>query len=193
MKKTNNKYRNNSSNNTIYSLNYKFDSNSIAGKICGTALDLIKRYNDFAKDAQSNNDYVNAEIFRQYAEHYRKIVTEINERKNQQRQAMPAETVENRDNAETTAAEAPTEKTVADQPEIAAPVAAAAETASVAGDNVAKTPRREVRKSFKIIEISHAKADEAKAENNAEKDQTAETSAPAPKRVYRRRTIAATS
>ena len=184
MKKTNNKYRNNSSNNTIYSLNYKFDSNSIAGKICGTALDLIKRYNDFAKDAQSNNDY---------AEHYRKIVTEINERKNQQRQAMPVETAENRDNAETTAAEAPAEKTVADQSEVAAPAAVAAEATPVVGDNVAKTPRREVRKSFKIIEISHAKADEAKAENNAEKEPVAEAAAPAPKRVYRRRTVAATS
>ena len=38
-------------------------------------------YNDLAKEAHSNNDYVTAEIFRQYAEHYRKIVTEINERK----------------------------------------------------------------------------------------------------------------
>lgn len=69
-------------------------------KISGTALDLIKRYNDFAKDAQSNNDYVNAEIFRQYAEHYRKIVTEINERKNQQRQAFAAENGELRNEAE---------------------------------------------------------------------------------------------
>ena len=111
-------------------------------------MDLIKRYNDFAKDAQSNNDYVNAEIFRQYAEHYRKIVTEINERKNQQRQAMPVETAENRDNAETTAAEAPAEKTVADQSEVAAPAAVAAETTPVVSDNVAKTPRREVRKVF---------------------------------------------
>ena len=81
MKKVNNRYRNNNSNNAIYSLNYKFDSNSIAGKISGTALDLIKRYNDLAKEAHSNNDYVTAEIFRQYAEHHRKIVTEINERK----------------------------------------------------------------------------------------------------------------
>ncbi len=192
MKKTNNKYRNNSSNNTIYSLNYKFDSNSIAGKICGTALDLIKRYNDFAKDAQSNNDYVNAEIFRQYAEHYRKIVTEINERKNQQRQAMPGETAENRDNAETTAAETPAEKTAAPQSEVAVPVAVT-ETPADETEKVAKMPRREVRKSFKIIEISHAKADEAKAENNAEKDPAAEAAAPAPKRVYRRRTVAATS
>ena len=82
MKKSNNnsKYRNN--NNQIYSLNYKFDSCSIAGKVSGTALDLIKKYNELAKEAQSGSDYVNAEIFRQYAEHYRKIVTEINEKKN---------------------------------------------------------------------------------------------------------------
>lgn len=81
MKKNNSKYRNN--NNQIYSLNYKFDSCSIAGKINGTALDLIKKYNELAKEAHSNNDYVNAEIFRQYAEHYRKIVTEINEKRSQ--------------------------------------------------------------------------------------------------------------
>lgn len=52
MKKMNNKYRNN--NNQIYSLNYKFDSTSIAGKISGTALDLIKKYNELAKEAHGN-------------------------------------------------------------------------------------------------------------------------------------------
>ena len=46
-------------------------------------MDLIKRYNELAKEAHTNNDYVSAEVFRQYAEHYRKIVTEINEKKNQ--------------------------------------------------------------------------------------------------------------
>ncbi len=84
MKKTNNKFRNNSgNNNNIYSLNYKFDSVCMAGKFNGTALDLIKRYNELAKEAQSRGDYVDMEVFRQYAEHYRKIVTEINARKNQ--------------------------------------------------------------------------------------------------------------
>ena len=90
MKRTNNKFRNNNYNNQIYSLNYKFDSNSIAGKISGTALDLIKRYNELAKEAHTNNDYVSAEVFRQYAEHYRKIVTEINEKKNQAQAAKNA-------------------------------------------------------------------------------------------------------
>lgn len=78
----NNKFRNNA----IYSLNYKFDSVSSAGKVSGTALDLIKKYNELAKEAHSNGDYVAMEVFRQYAEHYRKIVTEINERKTQNRE-----------------------------------------------------------------------------------------------------------
>ena len=80
MKKQNNIYRNGNNNNG-YTLNYKFDSVSIAGKISGTALDLIRRYNDLAKEAQSSGDYVDMEIYRQYAEHYRKIVTDINERR----------------------------------------------------------------------------------------------------------------
>lgn len=84
MKKINNKFRNNNNNNQIYSLNYRFDSISIAGKCSGTALDLIKRYNELAKEAQANSDYVSAETFRQFAEHYRKIVTDINEKKNSQ-------------------------------------------------------------------------------------------------------------
>ena len=62
MKKMNNKYRNN--NNQIYSLNYKFDSTSIAGKISGTALDLIKKYNELAKEAHGNGNYVEMEVFR---------------------------------------------------------------------------------------------------------------------------------
>lgn len=87
MKKNNNKYRNN--NNNMYNLNYRFDSLSPAGKCSGTALDLIKRYNDLAKEAHSGGNYVEMEVFRQYAEHYRKIVTEINERKNNAQSQQP--------------------------------------------------------------------------------------------------------
>ncbi len=101
--KKNIRYRNNNNNNNynqIYSLNYKFDSTSIAGKCSGTALDLIKRYNELAKEAQGNGDYVNAEVFRQYAEHYRKIVTEINERKNAARPFHENNKDENQEAAE---------------------------------------------------------------------------------------------
>ena len=88
MKKNNNKFRNN--NNNMYNLNYRFDSLSPAGKCSGTALDLIKRYNDLAKEAHSGGNYVEMEVFRQYAEHYRKIVTEINERKNNAQAQQPS-------------------------------------------------------------------------------------------------------
>ena len=89
-KNNNNKFRNN--NNNIYNLNYRFDSISPAGKFSGTALDLIRRYNDLAKEAQTAGNYVEMEVFRQYAEHYRKIVTEANERRAYFQQQNAAET-----------------------------------------------------------------------------------------------------
>ena len=148
MKKMNNKYRNNNNNNNynqIYSLNYKFDSTSPAGKCSGTALDLIKKYNELAKEAHMNNDYVGAEVFRQYAEHYRKIVTEINERKNQNQRARENENTSiSNDNA--------------DAPAAAAPVAAVETPVSAATAPLSETPAAPApvveKKAFKIIEIS---------------------------------------
>ncbi|MBQ8785015.1 MAG: DUF4167 domain-containing protein [Alphaproteobacteria bacterium] len=175
MKKVNNRYRNNNSNNAIYSLNYKFDSNSIAGKISGTALDLIKRYNDLAKEAHSNNDYVTAEIFRQYAEHYRKIVTEINERK----QAREQQEANDNANADVKAEAAPTtdnninETTVENQAPIAEVV-----TETPAEQEVKEVKKtRSVKKSFHVIEIN-------KTENEEKEPVKA-------KRVYRRKTVEA--
>ena len=165
MKKTNNRYRNNNSSNTIYSLNYKFDSNSIAGKISGTALDLIKRYNDLAKDALSNSDHVTAEIFRQYAEHYRKIVTEINERKNSRDQQFEAN-----DNSVNTQAEAQDSAPVQPQPQTE--VVTPAPVEDIAGNENSQP----AKKSFHVIEINQ----------NAE---TAETNSKS-RRPYRRKTAA---
>lgn len=139
----NNKFRGN----PVYSLNYKFDSVSAAGKFSGTALDLIKRYNELAKEAQSNGNYVEMEVFRQYAEHYRKIVTEINERKNQHReyQSENQQVAEEGNNnlVETQAAEptpenapVPTENTV---------------------ETAAEKPHRG-RRSLKVVEVSEADA-----------------------------------
>ena len=181
MKKINNRYRNNNSSNTIYSLNYKFDSNSIAGKVSGTALDLIKRYNDLAKDAHSNNDYVTAEIFRQYAEHYRKIVTEINERRTSFReQADNAAGIDNATLSENT--ENINANTIAEE---SAPQENV--TTAESAENTAKEPvAAEVkpagrRKSFHVIEISKSKPEEKTPEIAAEEASIK------PKRVYRRK------
>jgi hypothetical protein len=149
------KYRNNNyNNNQIYSINYKFDSISPAGKCSGTALDLIKRYNELAKEAHGNGNYVEAEVFRQYAEHYRKIVTEINERKNshfgnRDNENAPAEA--NTQNNDTSAEDAPVTSETA-------PLAEAADTTAVATSVAEESTLIETKpkKSFTVIEVSEA-------------------------------------
>lgn len=163
MKKQNNRFRNgNNNNNNGYTLNYKFDSVSIAGKISGTALDLIRRYNDLAKEAQSSGNYVEMEVYRQYAEHYRKIVTDINERRNARAENpnKPEETMP----AEATAAEKsePTEITPA------------------ANGYVETLPATEAVKSFTVVEI-----DDSKDKKESSKEKT--SAEDKPKRVVRRR------
>lgn len=162
MKKQNNRFRNGNNNNG-YTLNYKFDSVSIAGKISGTALDLIRRYNDLAKEAQGNGDYVDMEIYRQYAEHYRKIVTDINERRQSRYEQSRAE--------ENTPAEAESSTPAENEDNANTEVAATPEEAP--NGYVETLPASEPVKSFQVVEISE------------EKETTA--SAPRAKRVYRRR------
>ena len=146
MKKISNKYRNANSNNSAYSLNYKFDSMSSAGKISGTALELIKKYNELAKEAHSNGNYTEMENFRQYAEHYRKIVTDINEKKNNFKQQETTPATENANNAEP-------EKAADDKCE-----------SSVQSEETIEKKAKRSAKQFKVIEIS-----EEKQENEAEK------------------------
>lgn len=143
----------------MYSLNYKFDSVSAAGKFSGTALDLIKRYNELAKEAQSNGNYVEMEVFRQYAEHYRKIVTEINERKNQHREYQN----ENQQNSEENVPETNNNNLVETQ---AAELTL--ETEKAPEENVSETvadnkPRRG-RRSLKVVEVSEEAAAETPKE-----------------------------
>lgn len=145
------KYRNNNYNNQVYSINYKFDSVSPAGKFCGTALDLIKKYNELAKEAHANGNYVEAEVFRQYAEHYRKIVTEINERKNirfnnkdTQANNETSETNEEIDNTEAQNTQAPAENNDSEKKS----------SESQQENTLVETKVKSSKKSFKVIEVS---------------------------------------
>ena len=150
--KKNSKYRSsNNYNSQIYSLNYKFDNISSAGKFSGTALDLIKRYNELAKEAQGNGDYVEAENFRQYAEHYRKIVTEINERKNQRTNYQNSTEEKTVDKSESKSEDAGLDKEVAINEEKIQPVN---------DDKSEGAPSK--KRSFKVIEI--------KPDNNSDGD-----------------------
>lgn len=171
MKKINNKYRNNNNNysNQIYSLNYKFDSSSPAGKFNGTALDLIKKYNELAKDSLSNNDYVGAEVFRQYAEHYRKIVTDINEKK-MQRSNQQRENERNENSIE--------------EPASSNDNAVVLESGEIPAAEKAETIPAVEKKEFKVIEIN---------ETTPLASENKEEAAQPKKRVYRRKAVAASA
>lgn len=175
MKKQNNRFRNgNNNNNNGYTLNYKFDSVSIAGKISGTALDLIRRYNDLAKEAQGCGNYVEMEVYRQYAEHYRKIVTDINERRNaraenQNQNQNKVEVEESSTSAETVTAER-------NEPVEATPAA---------NGYVETLPATEPAKSFTVVEIKDKK--EKSETPTIEKEKASEDDKP--KRVVRRRAV----
>jgi len=166
MKKQNNRFRNGNNNNG-YTLNYKFDSVSIAGKISGTALDLIRRYNDLAKEAQSSGDYVEMEIYRQYAEHYRKIVTDINER----RQSRQENNFKNSNQETENSTEEQSENVEVSQENNEQVVSDNGYVETLPSGSEAKV------KSFEVVEIS---------ENNEDKEEVIKE-APKPKRVYRRR------
>ena len=163
MKKINNsnRFRNNNNGNSVYSLNYKFDSVSTAGKFTGTALDLIKRYNELAKEAQSRGDYVDMEVFRQYAEHYRKIVTEINSRKNQAREANAAElenTITNIENASEQASVIETQPATQEQTEQTAETLEKTETPKV----------RRLKRGFTVVEVTKAQTEPEVSANENE-------------------------
>lgn len=147
----NNKFRNNA----IYSLNYKFDSVSVAGKFSGTALELIKKYNELAKEAQGNGNYVEMEVFRQYAEHYRKIVTEINERKNQVRDNQNDTSVAKAEEAET---DKPVDNGLVETESAEQPATEIPATEQAAEKKVHR------RRNFTIIEVSEGSAEQSPAQ-----------------------------
>lgn len=180
MKKiNNNKFRGNA----VYSLNYKFDSVSPAGKCSGTALDLIKRYNELAKEAQNNGDYVGMEVFRQYAEHYRKIVTEINERKYQPRENQGANNAANGDSQSPESQAAENSETADASVENASSEEQnAAENSTAAANAEEKAPVKKTRRTraFTVVDAS----------KTAEKTDLVETEPAKPhRRMSGRRTV----
>ncbi len=184
MKKiSNNRFRNNNAN-SIYSLNYKFDSVSSAGKFNGTALDLIKKYNELAKEAQSRGDYVDMEVYRQYAEHYRKIVTEINARRTQNRDAgQPNQSTDEQTQGDTS------ENQVAESDNNLVETEAAPrmeeEPKNEADNESAPAKAHRTKRSFTIVEVAGNEADSVSANENNETPEE-----PKKRRVYRKKAAA---
>lgn len=55
-----------------------YDSNGPEVRIRGTAHQISEKYEALAKDARSSGDMVLAESYLQHAEHYQRIITELN-------------------------------------------------------------------------------------------------------------------
>ena len=69
--------------------NQNFDSNGPEVKVRGSAQQVLDKYLQLARDAQSSGDRVKAEGYLQYAEHYYRIVNV--EQENSDRQNRPAQ------------------------------------------------------------------------------------------------------
>jgi hypothetical protein len=66
-----------------------FDSNGPDVRIRGNAFQVHEKYLALARDAQSSGDRVAAENYLQHAEHYFRIITQINESEQRQRGGDP--------------------------------------------------------------------------------------------------------
>ncbi|HHS88846.1 MAG TPA: DUF4167 domain-containing protein [Rhodobacteraceae bacterium] len=125
-------------------MNRVFDSSGPEGKVRGTPQQIIEKYNQLARDAQLSNDIVAAENFQQHAEHYTRLLSEAQreiearreaqEREHRERQQARAEQQQSRrgehqqqpqrgGDAQPATGEAPvTDPSMADQPDVLAPV-----------------------------------------------------------------------
>ena len=169
---------NNSNNNNSNNPNKHFESNGPDVRIRGSAAQILEKYQQYARDAQTSGDRVKAEALFQHAEHYARIVAEITKEQDKvrlEREARDAEKsareaeerAERMAKAEERAAErvADEEKDPGDAPE--------AKADDDDGDTPA--PRRRTRKP--------------RAEATESKESDTDTDAEKPKR--RRRTYAA--
>ena len=96
-----------------------YESNGPAGKVRGTAQQVLDKYLGLARDAQSSGDRIGAEFFFQFAEHYFRVLNADGGNANQMRRDKQAQTPEEpaADNNMLDAEDA----AVSDQPTKAAP------------------------------------------------------------------------
>ena len=66
--------------------NRAYDSNGPAGKLRGTAAQLVEKYTSLARDARVGRDRVLVENYFQHAEHYQRLINEIAAQQAQQQQ-----------------------------------------------------------------------------------------------------------
>ena len=167
-----------------------FDSSSAAGRVRGTAQQLIDKYMSLAKDARNQDDRVMYETYLQYADHYTRLLAQaiLNEQPrtaSQNADAQPeAETAQVQNIEIKTADEAQDSESLAQ----ADAENAAAEPSEQAGETVTpapeKRPIRARRPRQKIFTPqTRAKASEGKAQAKAALEQNAADASQSPEQA----------
>ncbi|MEL6860677.1 MAG: DUF4167 domain-containing protein [Pseudomonadota bacterium] len=174
--------RSGGNNNNNPNPNRHYESNGPDVRIRGSAQQILDKYLQYARDAQTSGDRVKAEALFQHAEHYARIVAEFEKQKEEARlerearEAAKAEERAARDAERAAQAEADGE-TVSDE-------SAEAETGSD-GETAEAKPRRRGRKPREDAEVETANAANGEATDTAE---PVEASADAEEQPKRRRT-----
>ena len=81
---------NNRNNNNRNNLNRSMESNGPDVRIRGTAAHIAEKYQQLARDAQSAGDSVAAESYWQFAEHYNRLIAQVNAAQAAQREEQQA-------------------------------------------------------------------------------------------------------
>ncbi|MEL6781740.1 MAG: DUF4167 domain-containing protein [Pseudomonadota bacterium] len=117
--------------------NRHYESNGPDVKIRGSAQQILDKYLQYARDAQTSGDRVNSEAYFQHAEHYARLIAAMQPKQKPQRDDSDAD----KDDAESNEANADTD---ADKSDDTNDQASADEQ-----DNEGRKPRRRNRKSDK--------------------------------------------
>eukprot|EP00558_Chaetoceros_sp_UNC1202_P004370 CAMPEP_0197252696 /NCGR_PEP_ID=MMETSP1429-20130617/62372_1 /TAXON_ID=49237 /ORGANISM="Chaetoceros sp., Strain UNC1202" /LENGTH=88 /DNA_ID=CAMNT_0042715149 /DNA_START=114 /DNA_END=376 /DNA_ORIENTATION=+ len=75
----------NNNNNNNNNPNKHFESNGPDVRIRGSAAQILEKYQQYARDAQTSGDRVKAEALFQHAEHYARIVAVFEKQKEEER------------------------------------------------------------------------------------------------------------
>ena len=89
------RFNNNRRPNNVITRNTSFDSSSPAGRVRGTAQQLVEKYMSLAKDAKNQDDRVLYETYLQYADHYGRMLAMAIANEQQQKVQNQPQTVQN--------------------------------------------------------------------------------------------------
>lgn len=162
---------NNNRHTNFFTRNTPFDSSSAAGRVRGTAQQLIDKYMSLAKDARNQDDRVMYETYLQYADHYTRLLAQAILNEQPRTASQSADAQPEAESAQVQNIEIKTSDEAQDSETLAQSDAenAAAEPSEQAGEAATPAPEKRPTRSRRLRQKiftpqSRAKASEGKAQ-----------------------------